>query len=92
MAKKNPSTPVEAILGTSPAEAEEVLATLTAREREVAEKMAAGLSNGKIAEELKISSKTLDVHRGKVQLKLRAKTAVAVARIVFAQKFGEHLK
>ena len=88
MAKK---TPIQSILEMTPAEAEEALATLTPREREVAEKMAAGIPNAKIAEEMGISAKTLDIHRSKVQRKLRAKTSVAIARIVFAQKFGKYL-
>lgn len=64
---------------------------LTRREREVAEKMARGLANKEIAEKLKISPKTLDIHRSKVKLKLGAKTAAGVAVIYFAIQLSQHL-
>ena len=87
--KKQDLTPVEAILGITPAQAQEALDTLTERESQVVELMANGTRNKLIAEELGISIKTLDIHRGNVQRKLRVKTAVDVARYVFATKFGK---
>jgi protein AroM len=90
--KSAPQTPVESILGISPARASEMLQTLTEREQQVAALMATGKKNRGIAEELGISSKTLDIHRTNVKRKLNGKTAIDVARVVFAQKFGQHLK
>lgn len=46
---------------------------LTAREREVAEKLAVGLTNRQIASALEISIKTVDTHRGHVLKKLGLK-------------------
>jgi DNA-binding NarL/FixJ family response regulator len=90
--KSAPLTPVESILGISPAQASELLATLTEREQQVAALMATGKKNRGIADELGISSKTLDIHRTNVKRKLAGKTAIDVARVVFAKRFGEHLK
>jgi two-component system response regulator FixJ len=89
---KGPQTPIEAILGVAPAKASEVLVTLTEREQQVAQLMSTGIKNHKLAAELGISTKTLDIHRANVKRKLGAKSAVDIARIVFAKKFGEHLK
>jgi len=83
--------PIEAILGVTPAAAGEALATLTERERQVVELMASGMRNRKIAEELGISTKTLDIHRANVKWKLKAKTPVDIVRFIFAKKFSEFL-
>ncbi len=50
------------------------------------------MKNKKIAEELGISTKTLDIHRANVKWKLQAKTTVDIARFVYAKKFSDHLK
>jgi protein AroM len=95
MAKAKPKsalTPIESILGVSPTKASELMQSLTEREQQVASLMATGKKNRGIAEELGISSKTLDIHRTNVKRKLGGKTAIDVARVVFATKFGEHLK
>jgi DNA-binding NarL/FixJ family response regulator len=91
-AKSKSSSPVESILGISTAKALEMLDTLTDREQQVASLMATGKKNRGIAEELGISSKTLDIHRTNVKRKLNGKTSIDVARVVFAKKFGEHLR
>jgi FixJ family two-component response regulator len=90
--QKTAMTPIETILGISPAKADEALSTLTEREQQVVELMATGTKNKKIAEELGISTKTLDIHRANVKWKLQAKTTVDIARFVYAKKFSEHLK
>lgn len=59
-----------------------VFDTLTARERMVAKKVARGLLNKQIADELQISEKTVQVHRGSVCRKLGVKSAVGVASIL----------
>ena len=56
--------------------------TLTAREKMVAKKVARGLLNKQIADELQISEKTVQVHRGSVCRKLGVKSAVGVASIL----------
>ena len=57
-----------------------VFDTLTAREKMVAKKV--GLLNKQIADELQISEKTVQVHRGSVCRKLGVKSAVGVASIL----------
>ena len=65
-------------------------AALTPREREVAEKMAHGWTNRQIAEALKISPKTLDIHRSKVKSKLEAKTSAGVAIVFFVVRLAQN--
>lgn len=57
-------------------------ATLTSREQMVAKKLARGLLNKQIAEDLNISEKTVQVHRGSVCRKLGVKSAVGIASII----------
>jgi len=60
------------------------LAALTAREREVAELMAAGKPNKIIARELGISDKTVQVHRHNTMEKLGVHSAAEIARLLMA--------
>ena len=46
--------------------------------------------NVKIAVQLGISINTLFIHQANVKRKLNAKTAVDVARAIYAKKFGVH--
>ena len=92
MAKKQPLTPIESIFGMSPARATELLGMLTERERQALELMATGMKNGKIAEQLGISPKTLDIHRAHIRQKLENRTAIGVVQVVYAAKLGEFLK
>ncbi|WP_414646435.1 helix-turn-helix transcriptional regulator [Embleya scabrispora] len=69
------------LAGSAAAPADEV--TLTAREREVLELLARGLSNRQIGEELFISAKTASVHVSNIMAKVgasRRTEAVALAR------------
>ena len=92
MAKtKQASGPVESILGVSASRAGELLGVLTERERQVADLMASGTKNRKIAKELGISPKTLDIHRANLKRKLKCQTSVDVARVVIADLLGKHL-
>jgi DNA-binding NarL/FixJ family response regulator len=88
MTKKSKRPTITSVLGVNPSTAEEVLANLTPRERQVAELLASGRTVRDIAAELGISPKTLDIHRAKIKIKLRAKTAIDIARFVFAEKLG----
>ena len=63
-------------------EAEERLARLTRREREVCELVAQGLLNKQIAFELGMSEKTVKVHRGRVTRKLNVDSVAALVRLV----------
>ena len=90
--QKSPASPVESILGITPDKASELYLGLTDRERQVADLMATGMKNRKLAEQLGISTKTLDIHRTNVKRKLYGKTSVDVVRVIYAKKLGEYLK
>jgi len=68
--------------------AQSALATLTAREREVAELMAAGKPSKIIARELAISDKTVQVHRHNTMEKLGVHSAAEIAHLLMAAKAG----
>ena len=63
-------------------EADERLARLTKREREVCELVAQGLLNKQIAYELGMSEKTVKVHRGRVTRKLNVDSVAALVRLM----------
>jgi two-component system, LuxR family, response regulator FixJ len=73
---------VEKVLGLTVAVARDRLSRLTEREKQVAAKMAKGKQNARIAEELGISPKTLDIHRANTMHKLEVATAARVANLV----------
>jgi DNA-binding CsgD family transcriptional regulator len=77
-----PLCDVEKILGMPLVTAKERYERLSERERQVAGMMADGKPNQQIAEELGISPKTLDIHRGNLMRKLEARTSARVANIV----------
>jgi FixJ family two-component response regulator len=60
------------------------LATLTLRERQVMDGVIAGKSNKRIADELRISVKTVEAHRGHVMDKLETKTVPDLVRLAVA--------
>lgn len=62
-------------------------ARLSPREVEVMHRLAAGATNREIAEELSISVKTIDTHRGHVLRKLRLRNNSDLTR--FAIRIGE---
>lgn len=64
--------------------AQTALATLTAREREVAALMAAGKPSKIIARELSISDKTVQVHRHNTMEKLGVHSAAEIAHLLTA--------
>jgi DNA-binding NarL/FixJ family response regulator len=79
-AHRLPQTPV------APGELDAALAALTAREREVLEELARGLSNAEIAEELVLSEATVKTHVGRILAKLGLRDRVQV--VVFAYEIG----
>jgi DNA-binding CsgD family transcriptional regulator len=58
------------IFNLNPAHAKALIDSLTPRERQVAELIAMGLPQKDIAKNLRISPKTLDIHRGHLRAKL----------------------
>ena len=58
---------------------------LTARERDVLNQIAAGLSNKQAGRELGISPRTIEVHRARIMEKLGAKNAADLVRIVMTE-------
>lgn len=58
------------------------VAALSAREREVMELIVKGLHNRRIAEELGISPRTVEVHKARVMEKLGVKNLVELVRLV----------
>jgi len=58
---------------------EERLATLSAREREVMERMLDGLLNKQIADDLGIAMRTVEVHRARILEKFGVRSAVELA-------------
>ncbi len=58
------------------------LDTLTAREREVAQRLAAGDCNKEIARKLSISDKTVQVHRHNTMSKLHVHSTAEIARLL----------
>ena len=58
------------------------LASLTARERQIMELVLAGKFNKVIADELKISMRTVEVHRANLFDKMQVKTAVELANLL----------
>ena len=72
------------------ADLERRLDILTPREREVFERVVAGLLNKQIAYGLGVSEKTVKVHRGRVMEKMEAPSLAELAR--FAERLGIGVK
>jgi len=68
--------------GTQEADREARLASLTAREREVMERVAAGKLNKVIADDLNVAVRTVEVHRARVYAKLGVRSAAEVATLL----------
>jgi two-component system response regulator DctR len=68
--------------GTQEADREARLASLTTREREVMERVAAGKLNKVIADELHVAVRTVEVHRARVYAKLGVRSAAEVATLL----------
>lgn len=74
---------------TARAEVEANFSKLTAREREVAWLIYSGMSNKRVAAELSLSSKTVEVHRANVMSKMMAQSVVDLVQklgIIISEK------
>lgn len=72
---------VLAALGDTPEETDKVaLSSLSARQRDVLERVLEGKPNREIAEELAISLKTVEFHRARIMQKLGVRTAAELFR------------
>ncbi len=60
------------------------IGVLTARERDVLERLVEGLTNKGIAEDLDISPRTVEIHRANMMAKLEADSLSAALKIAFA--------
>jgi len=69
-------------VATSAAERDARLASLTEREHEVMQRVAAGKLNKVIADELHVSVRTVEVHRARVYAKLGVRSAAEVATLL----------
>ena len=78
----------EGRIGSQTRTAQNALATLTAREREVAELLAAGKPNKIIARELGISDKTVQVHRHNTMEKLGVRSAAEITQLLMVSRAG----
>ncbi len=65
------------------------LASLSGREREVLEGLAAGFPNKTIAYDLGISPRTVEVHRANLMQKLGARSLSEALRVTFTAEMGE---
>jgi two-component system, LuxR family, response regulator FixJ len=65
------------------------LASLSAREREVLDGLAAGFPNKTIAYDLGISPRTVEVHRANLMQKLGARSLSEALRVTFIAEMGE---
>lgn len=65
------------------------VATLSMREREVLEKILAGLLNKQVADELGVSMRTVEVHRARILEKMGARNVVELARLFGADDWQD---
>jgi two-component system response regulator FixJ len=72
---------------TAEDQARGLVARLTPREREVLERLAAGMPNKVIAHELRISPRTVEIHRANLMEKLGCRSLAEVVRIAIAAEY-----
>jgi len=75
--------------GALPADAAQRVASLTPREREIMDELVRGRTNKDIARAYDISPRTVEIHRGRVMLKMRARNLAELVRMVVS--FGQTL-
>ncbi len=62
---------------------EDLISSLTAREKEVLQRIAQGLTSAEIAKQLFLSPRTVDTHRANIMHKLRIHNATALVRFAY---------
>jgi two-component system response regulator FixJ len=62
--------------------------TLTPREKEIMRKVAAGLSSKQIANELDISQRTVEIHRGSLMHKMQADSVAGLVKMMLSISAG----
>lgn len=70
-------------------EAEERLATLTPRERDILDAIAAGLGNKAIARQLALSPRTVEVHRANIMRRAGAGNVAELLRLRFIAEYAD---
>ena len=68
--------------------AQELLAKLTPRENQVLERITAGRLNKQIADDLRISIKTVEAHRANIMTKVEARTVAELIKIALTANEG----
>lgn len=81
LAEADAQEPPASPQASDPAEAEEALARLSARERQVLVLLAHGHTHAEMAEQLGISVKTVETHRARLSEKLGLKTRADLVRL-----------
>lgn len=69
------------ITGEEPADEQDGIESLTAREKEVFEGVGKGLTSKEIAEQFKLSPRTVEVHRANIKKKLNCESAAQLLRM-----------
>ncbi|MEM8616259.1 MAG: response regulator [Pseudomonadota bacterium] len=64
------------------------IALLTARERDVLDRLVDGMTNKAIAEDLNISARTVEIHRANMMEKLEAESLSAALKLAFSAGIG----
>ncbi|MGH7969902.1 MAG: response regulator transcription factor [Limisphaerales bacterium] len=72
--------------GEESREAAQLIAGLTSREREVLDRLVAGMSNKQVGHELGISPRTVETHRARLQSKLNARDLSYLVRLSIAAR------
>ena len=74
------------LVAAAAARSADVLATLTAREREVMERVVAGQLNKRIADELGICIKTVEYHRARVMQKTQSRSVAQLVQLALQSR------
>lgn len=82
--------PATAAADTEQAEASQLVASLTRRERELLEGIVAGLSNKGAAQSMGISIRTVEIHRGSLMRRLGAKSVADAVRLALLAGIRPH--
>lgn len=81
--------PAAGAAARAPAQADERLALLSGREREVLKRMVDGRPNKLIARELGVSTRTVEAHRARVMEKLAVRSLAEAVRLALCNGFAD---